>query len=181
MVASHTAESSAQSGQGIPQSQMGLPQRHGLSCSAVRKLLQATHSVPVVRQFLTMNGSGIYHHANEAVDTPQCTARATYDVADCNKARILCGSVDSVCHVVVVTQVRRRRRVVELSHEDEQNARATYIGILGFWSQRKLGDRARDICERVCGMSRKLGTKLGTNSGVFFTPKMLVRCAKSTV
>ena len=59
---------------------MGLPQRHGVSSSPGRKLWQATHSVPVVRQFLTMNGSGIYHYANKAAVTPQRAARATYDV-----------------------------------------------------------------------------------------------------
>ena len=73
---------------------MGLPQTHGTSRSAGRKLWQATHSVPVVRYFLTMNGSGIYLHANKAAGTPQCAARATYDVADRNKARMLCGSTD---------------------------------------------------------------------------------------
>src|SRR5215471_18446775 len=66
---------------------MGLPQRHGTSRSAERKLWQATHSVPVGRQFLTMNGSGIHLHANKAAGTPQCAARATYDVADCKWSR----------------------------------------------------------------------------------------------
>src|SRR5215469_16378685 len=79
-LASWMAEISAQSGQGIPQSQMGLPQWHGVSSSARRKLWQATHSVPVIGWFLTMNGSGKINalsrlsNINKATTSPSLSA-----------------------------------------------------------------------------------------------------------